>query len=86
MRCLFTNSYQFKDDHVTTTEWKRTISSASTKDTSNKDKKMTSCNGVSLKNIDKRFSMEEWLKLSPDAKESFERIENRLQSVGGFHK
>ena len=30
---------------------------------------MTSCNGVSLKNIDKIFSTEEWLKRSPDAKE-----------------
>ena len=30
---------------------------------------MTSCNGVSLKNVDKRFITEEWLKLSPDAKE-----------------
>ena len=30
---------------------------------------MTSCYGVSLKNIDKRFRTEEWLKLSPDAKE-----------------
>ena len=30
---------------------------------------MTSCNGVSLKNVDKRFTTEECLKLSPDAKE-----------------
>ena len=55
---------------------KRTISSVGTKDTSNKDKKMTSCNGVSLKNIDKRFSMEEWLKLSPDAKEFIRKNRN----------
>ena len=48
---------------------KRTILSVGTKNTSNKDRKMTSCNGVSLKNVDKRFSNEEWLKLSPDAKE-----------------
>ena len=48
---------------------KRTISGVTTRDTSNKDKKMNFCNGVSLKNINKRFSTEEWLKLSADAKE-----------------
>lgn len=45
---------------------KRTISSVTTADDK---KKMTSCNGVSLKNVDRRFGRDEWSKLSPEAKE-----------------
>ena len=41
---------------------KRTVFSVASKDTSSKDKKMTSCNGVSLKNVDKRINTEELLK------------------------
>ena len=48
---------------------KRTVFSVASKDTSSKDKKMTSCNGVSMKNVDKRFSAEEWMKLSPEIKD-----------------
>ena len=47
---------------------KRVVSSVKTKENDTKDKVMTSCNGVSLKNVDKRFTEEEWSKLSSDAR------------------
>ena len=47
---------------------KRVVSSVKTKENDTRNKVMTSCNGVSLKNVDKRFTEEEWSKLSSDAR------------------